>query len=158
MDDLQISSLFVAMVRSSPVLIFAALGGLLAERSGIVDISLEGKILASAFAGAAVAHTTQSAWSGVAAAVLVSCLVALLHAYVCINQRGNQLVSGMAINISVSGLTFVLAQYFFQLGGRTPGLDQGRFSTIDFPGAHWIAELPLLGWIYTQLLGGHTVL
>lgn len=158
MDDLQISSLFVAMVRSSPVLIFAALGGLLAERSGIVDISLEGKILASAFAGAAVAHTTQSAWLGLAAAVFVSCLVALLHAYVCINQRGNQLVSGMAINISVSGLTFVLAQYFFQLGGRTPGLDQGRFSPIDFPGAQWAAEIPWLGWIYTQLLGGHTVL
>ena len=158
MDDLQLSSLLVAMVRSSPVLIFAALGGLFAERSGVVDISLEGKILAGAFAGAAIAHTTQNAWWGLAAAILVSCIIALLHAYVCINQRGNQLVSGMAINISVSGLTFVLAQYFFQIGGRTPGLDKGRFDILELPGAAMLADLPLIGWLYTKLLGGHTVL
>lgn len=158
MDDIQLSSILAAMVRSAPVLIFAALGGLFAERSGVADISLEGKILASAFAAAAVAHTTQNPWWGVLAAVVTSCLVALLHGYVCIHQRGNQLVSGMAINISVSGLTFVLAQYFFQLGGRTPGLDQGRFSVIEFPWTQSLAELPWLGWLYGKLMGGHTVL
>lgn len=158
MDDLQLSSILVAMVRSAPVLIFAALGGLFAERSGIVDISLEGKILASAFAGAAVAHATQNPWWGVLAAIAVSCGVALLHGYVCIHQRGNQLVSGMAINITVSGLTFVLAQFFFQLGGRTPGLDQGRFSVIDLPGAQSLADIPVLGWLYGKLIGGHTLL
>lgn len=158
MDDIQLSSILVAMVRSAPVLIFAALGGLFAERSGVVDISLEGKILASAFAAAAVAHTTQNPYLGVLAAIVVSCVVALLHGYVCINQRGNQLVSGMAINISVSGLTYVLAQFFFQLGGRTPGLDQARFSVIEFPGAQSLADVPLLGWMYGKFIGGHTVL
>ncbi len=158
MDDIQLSSIVVAMVRSVPVLLFAALGGLFAERSGIVDISLEGKILASAFTSAAVAYTTQNAWAGVGAAIVVSCVLAALHGYVSIHQRGNQLVSGMAINLAVSGLTFVLAQYFFQLGGRTPDLNAGRFTGIDFPGAALVAGVPVLGWLYTKLIGGHTIL
>ena len=158
MDDIQLSSIFVAMVRSAPVLMFAALGGLFAERSGVVDISLEGKMLAAAFTSAAVAYATQNAWAGVGAAIVVSCLLAALHGYVSIHQRGNQLVSGMAINIAVSGLTFVLAQYFFQLGGRTPDLNAGRFLPIDFPGASAVASVPVLGWFYTKLIGGHTIL
>ncbi len=158
MDDIQLSSILVAMVRSVPVLIFAALGGLFAERSGVVDISLEGKILASAFTAAAVAYATQNPWIGVLAAIFVSCVLALLHGFVSISQRGNQLISGMAINISVSGLTFVLAQYFFQLGGRTPGLDQWRFAALELPGAQSLAGVPLLGWLWGKLLGGHTLL
>ncbi len=150
MDDIQLSSIFVAMVRSAPILLFAAMGGLFAERSGVIDLSLEGKMLASAFTSAAVAYATQNPWWGVAAAIAVSCLLSLLHGYVSINQRGNQLVSGMAFNIAVSGLTFVLAQYFFQLGGRTPDLDAGRFLPIDFPGATAIANVPALGWLYGQ--------
>lgn len=158
MDDIQLSSILVAMVRSAPVLIFAALGGLFAERSGIVDISLEGKILGSAFAAAGVAYATQNPWSGLLAGLAVSCLLALLHGYVCIHQRGNQLVSGMAINIAVSGLTFVLAQYFFQQGGRTPPLDEGRFAALHLPGADALAGVPFLGWLLRDFLGGHTVL
>ena len=76
MDNIQLSSILVAMVRSAPVLIFAALGGLFAERSGIVDISLEGKILGSAFASACVAYATQNPWFGVLAGIAVSCLLA----------------------------------------------------------------------------------
>jgi simple sugar transport system permease protein len=158
MDDIQLSSILVAMVRSAPVLLFAALGGLFAERSGIVDLGLEGKILGSAFAAAAVAYATQNAWLGVLAGVAVSCGLALLHGYVCIGQRGNQLVSGMAINIAVSGLTFVLAQFYFQQGGRSPSLDLGRFTALQIPGTEALAGVPLLGWLLRQLIGGHTVL
>lgn len=158
MDDIQLSSILVAMVRSVPVLIFAALGGLFAERSGVVDISLEGKILASAFTAAAVGYAAHNPWIGLLAAIGVSCLLALLHGYVCISQRGNQLISGMAINISVSGLTFVLAQYYFGLGGRTPELDQWRFGAIELPGAQGLAGVPVLGWLLGQLVGGHTLL
>jgi general nucleoside transport system permease protein len=158
MDDIQLSSILVGMVRTAPVLIFAALGGLFAERSGIVDLGLEGKILASAFTAAAVAYTTQSPWLGVASAIAVSCLLALLHGYVSIHQRGNQLVCGMAINIAVSGLTFVLAQAFFQLGGRTPALDKARFSVIELPGAEALANVPFFGWLLGKFIGGHTIL
>ena len=157
-DDISLPSILVATVRNAPVLIFAAMAGLFAERSGIVDISLEGKLLASAFAAASIAYATQNPWWGLLAAIFVSCLLALLHAYVSIRQRGNQLVCGMAINIAVSGLTFVLAQYFFQLGGRSPGLDEARFSVIELPGAAAVASVPVLGWLYGKLLSGHTVL
>ncbi len=158
MDSIQLSSILVAMVRSAPVLLFAALGGLFAERSGIVDLSLEGKILGSAFASASVAYATQNPWFGVLAGIAVSCALALLHGYVCIQQRGNQLVSGMAINISVSGLTFVLAQFFFQQGGRSPSLDEGRFQPLNIPGTQALADVPVLGWLLRELLGGHTIL
>jgi len=158
MDSIQLSSILVAMVRGAPVLLFAALGGLFAERSGIVDLGLEGKILGSAFASASVAYATQNPWLGLLAGIAVSCMLALLHGYVCIQQRGNQLVSGMAINIAVSGLTFVLAQFFFQQGGRSPSLDEGRFAVLNIPGAQALADVPGLGWLLRELLGGHTIL
>ena len=107
---------------------------------------------------AAVAYSTQNPWLGVLAAIVVSCLLALLHGYVGIHLRGNQLVSGMAINISVSGLTFVLAQAIYHLGGRTPTLDQARFALIELPGAQAAAEVPLLGWFIGKFVGGHTLL
>ena len=106
----------------------------------------------------AVAYSTQNPWLGVLAAIVVSCLLAMLHGYVGIHQRGNQLVSGMAINISVSGLTFVLAQAIYHLGGRTPTLDQARFAVIELPGAQAVAEVPLLGWFIGKFVGGHTLL
>ena len=64
----------------------------------------------------------------------------------------------MAINISVSGLTFVLAQAFYQLGGRTPALDKARFSVIELPGAQAFADVPVLGWLLGKFVGGHTIL
>ncbi len=157
-DDFHFSSMLVSTIRNAPVLMFAAMAGLFAERSGVVDIALEGKILASAFASAAVAYATQNPWYGVAAGVGISVLLAMLQGYVSITQRGNQLVAGIAIDIAMSGLTFVLAQYFFQQGGRTPDLGQARLFDLVLPGSQYVAEIPLLGWIYTRLIGGHSAL
>src|SRR5690349_23112328 len=119
-------SLIVSTLRGAPVLMFAALAGLFAERSGVVDIGLEGKILASAFVSAAVGYTTQNPWLGIAAGIAVSVALAMVQAFVSITQKGNQLVAGIAINIAMSGLTFVVAQYIFQQGGRTPDLGAAR--------------------------------
>ena len=88
-------------LRIAAPLILAALAGLCAERAGIVDIGLEGKMLAAAFGAASAAAVTGSPWAGLLAGILVSVLLALLHGYVSIHQRGNQIVSGMAINIMV---------------------------------------------------------
>ncbi|MEZ5480240.1 MAG: hypothetical protein R3E95_22995 [Thiolinea sp.] len=88
-----------ATLRVSTPLIFAAMAGLFSERSGIVDIGLEGKMLVGAFAAAAAAHASGSVWIGLLAAILVSVLFALLHGFACITHRGNQVVSGVAINI-----------------------------------------------------------
>jgi simple sugar transport system permease protein len=157
-EDLHIGSILVSTVRNAPVLIFAAMAGLFAERSGVIDIGLEGKILASAFVSAAVAFATQNPWYGVAGGMAVSIALAMLQGYVSITQKGNQLVAGIAINIAMSGLTFVVAQFFFQQGGRTPDLGQARLFDVVLPGSAAVADVPFLGWLYTKLIGGHSVL
>lgn len=158
MEDFQFASIVVSTIRNAPVLIFAAMAGLFAERSGVVDIGLEGKILASAFVSAGVAYTYQDPWIGIAAGILASVALALVQAFVSITQKGNQLVAGIAINIAMSGLTFVVAQYFFQQGGRTPDLGEARLSTVVLPGSDLVADIPGLGWVWTRLIGGHSPL
>ncbi|GAB2867726.1 ABC transporter permease [Pseudoduganella ginsengisoli] len=157
-EDLHIGSILVSTVRNAPVLIFAAMAGLFAERSGVIDIGLEGKILASAFVSAAVAFATKNPWFGVAAGMAVSVVLATLQGYVAITQKGNQLVGGIAINIAMSGLTFVVAQFFFQQGGRTPDLGDARLFDVVLPGSAAVADVPFIGWLYTKLIGGHSVL
>ncbi len=151
--------LLESTVRVSPPLIFAALAGLYSERSGIFDIGLEGKMLAAAFAGGAVAAVSHSALLGLGAAIVVSVAMAIVHAYASITQRGNQIVSGVAINFIASGATVILGQAWFDQGGRTPQLDvASRFTTIDLPFAHAIAGVPVIGPVYDHLISGHFVL
>ncbi len=158
MEDFQFASIVVSTIRNAPVLIFAAMAGLFAERSGVVDIGLEGKILASAFVSAGVAYTYQDPWLGMAAGILVSVALAMVQAFVSITQKGNQLVAGIAINIAMSGLTFVVAQYFFQQGGRTPDLGEARLTDIVLPGTAALADVPVIGWLYGSVIGGHSIL
>jgi ABC-type uncharacterized transport system permease subunit len=158
MDDFHLASIVVSTIRNAPVLMFAAMAGLFAERSGVVDIGLEGKILASAFASAAAAYVTQNPFYGIAAGIAVSVALAMVQAFVSITQKGNQLVAGIAINIAMSGLTFVLAQYFFQQGGRTPDLGQARLFDVVLPGTEALAGIPFVGWFYGHVIGGHSVL
>lgn len=146
-------------LRIATPLILTALAGLVAERAGIVDIGLEGKILASAFAAGATAAVTGSPWLGLLAGILSSVILALLHAYVAIAQRGNQIVSGMAINIAVAGAAPTLANFWFRKGGQTPLLgDEGRFSAITLPFADDLAEVPLIGPLYSDIISGHNLI
>ena len=148
-----------ATMRVSAPLILAALAGLFSERSGVVDISLEGKMLAGAFAAAAIASISGSAWLGLFAAIGVSIALALLHGFACITHKGNQVVSGVAINILASGLTVVLGLYWFKQGGQTPRLDNdARFLSLDLPGAQAVADVPYIGKIYEELISGHNIL
>ena len=154
-----ILDLLESTVRVSLPLIFAALAGLYSERSGIFDIGLEGKMLAAAFAGGAVAAVSHSALLGLGAAIVVSVAMAIVHAFASITQRGNQIVSGVAINFIASGATVILGQAWFDQGGRTPQLDvASRFTTIDLPFAHAIAGVPVIGPVYEHLISGHFVL
>ena len=133
-------------LRVAAPLVLAALGGLFAERSGVVDIGLEGKMLGAAFAAAAAASVTGSAWLGLAAALGVSVMLALLHGYACITHAGNQVVSGMALNIVVAGLTVVVGNAWFQRGGQTPQLaGDARFTPIDLPFAVTLENTPEIG-------------
>lgn len=146
-------------VRLSVPLLFACLAGLYSERSGIFDIGLEGKMLAGAFAGAAAAAVFHSAWIGLGMAVLVSVAFALVHGFASITHRGNQIVSGVAINFIAAGSTIILGQAWFQQGGRTPALAPGeRFEAIVFPGAAALRGVPIIGPIYSELISGHSLL
>jgi simple sugar transport system permease protein len=148
-----------AALRLSTPLILCAMAGLLSERSGIVDIGLEGKMLAAAFAAAAVAAVTGSAWLALLCGIVIATLMALLHGYACITQRGNQVVSGVAINLLASGLTVVLGSYWFQQGGQTPMLTNlGRFRPLELPGVALLSGVPILGAIYRDLVSGYTLL
>jgi simple sugar transport system permease protein len=148
-----------ATIRVSTPLILASLAGMFCERSGIVNIALEGKLLAAAFTGAAMAHVTGSAWLGLGAGVAVSVLLALLHGFASITHRGDQVVSGMAINILAAGLTITLGRHWFSQGGQTPSLSgDARFAPITLPGADAVADVPVLGLLYSELISGHSIL
>ncbi len=148
-----------AMLRVSVPLVLAAMAGLFSERSGIVDIGLEGKMLGAAFAAAAVGALTGSVWLGLLAGILASVALAMLHGYACITHNGNQVVSGVAINIMVAGLTVVLGIALFSRGGQTPQLPaEARFTALTWPGAEAVADVPILGALYSELLSGHNLL
>lgn len=160
MDTL--SSLFAildATLRVSTPLILAAMAGLFSERSGIVDISLEGKMLASAFAAGAVAAVTGSAWLALGCGIVVGIALALVHGFACITHRGNQVVSGLAINILASGLTVVLGIAWFSQGGQTPSLpSEARFMPIELPFSGVLQNIPVAGQFYADVISGHNVL
>ncbi|MGO1118150.1 ABC transporter permease [Rhodovibrionaceae bacterium A322] len=148
-----------ATIRVATPLILCALAGIFSERSGIIDIGLEGKMLAGAFAAAVMAHYSGSAWVALAAGILVAGLMALLHGFACITHKGNQVVSGLAINILASGLTAVLSIAWFSQGGQTPFLDSdARFMPLNLPLAESLKEVPLLGPVYFDLISGHNLL
>jgi general nucleoside transport system permease protein len=146
-------------IRLAVPLICACLAGLWSERAGVVDIGLEGKMLAAAFAAAVIVLVTGSPALGLLAGMLAAVMFSLVHGYASISQRGNQIVSGVAINMLAAGLAAVLGNAWYKQGGRTPPIDQaGRFLPIDLPGADVLASVPVLGGIYKHLLSGHSLL
>jgi simple sugar transport system permease protein len=161
MDDLwlQLVSILSATLRTATPLVFCAMAGMFSERSGTIDIGLEGKMLAGAFAAACVAVATGSAWLALLGAILVGVLMALLHGVACITYRGNQVVSGVAINIMAAGLTVVLGNAWFGRGGQTPDLvPEARFMPLKIPGWESAYEIPFIGPLYAFVLGGHNLL
>jgi ABC-type uncharacterized transport system permease subunit len=151
--------LLAATLRVATPLLLAALAGMFSERSGVIDLGLEGKMLGAAFAAAAVSAVTGSAWAGLAAGVLTAVALALLIGFACITHRGNQVVAAMAVNIMVAGLGPSLALAWFNLGGQTPQLDAPgqRFVEIVWPWAERARETPFPGLLYAELLSGHSL-
>ncbi|MBY6067600.1 ABC transporter permease [Leisingera aquaemixtae] len=159
MDFLTIIQLLDSTVRLATPLLLACLAGLFSERAGIFDIGLEGKMLMAAFFSAAVAAVTGNVWLGLLAGIGSSLLLAALHGVASITFRGNQLISGVAINFLAAGMTVLIAQDWFQQGGRTPSLiGGGRFTPFDLPFAGSVSGVPVLGPIYSELLSGHSIL
>ena len=154
------SLILASSLRLAVPLIFACIAGLWSERSGVVDIGLEGKMLAAAFASAVVAYQADSAWAGLAAGIAASVALGLVHGFAVIDQRGNQIVSGAAINLVAAGLTALLGNAWYGEGGRTPQLDTAasRFGETPWPGEAAMDAVPVLGPLYRNLVAGHVIL
>ena len=156
---LQFVLMIDATLRVATPLILCAMAGLFSERSGIIDISLEGKMLMSAFAAASMAALTGSPLLGLAGGILVSVALSLIHGFACITHKGNQVISGLAINILASGLTVTLGIALFAQGGQTPFLNKSeRFTDIVLPFAEQAEQVPVLGTIYKEIISGHNLL
>ncbi|HEX4765589.1 MAG TPA: ABC transporter permease [Lichenihabitans sp.] len=162
MNDTVAGAAFIlaSSLRLAVPLIFACIAGLWSERAGIFDIGLEGKMLLSAFASALAAYETGNAWAGLAAGVVASVLLGLVHGFASIDGRGNQIVSGAAVNMIAAGATATVGHAIFGEGGRTPQLDTAasRFEDIVWPGAGTAGHVPLVGPLYRDLVSGHTIL
>ena len=128
-------------------------------RAGLIDRGLSGTLRAAAFISAAAAAVTGSAVAGLLAGILIAQLLALLHGFACITHRGNQVVSGVAINILAAGLTIVFGIAWFRQGGQTPALPpEARFMPINWPGAAALRDMPIAGPLYANLVSGHNLL
>lgn len=137
-DGVFLSDYLAASLRLSVPLGFAALGGLWSERSGVLNIGLEGMLLAGAFAAAAGTFYSGNPWFGVLLALVGGGGVGLLHALLCVTLGVDQLVSGLAINLATAGLTSFLSRLVFKSGiQHLQGIE-----AIALPG---LKDLPLLG-------------
>jgi simple sugar transport system permease protein len=159
MDFLTILQVLDSTVRLATPLLLACLAGLYSERAGIFDIGLEGKMLIAAFFSAAAAFYTGSVWLGLLAGIASSVVLSVIHGLASITFRGNQLISGVAINFLAAGMTVLVAQDWFSQGGRTPSLmGAARFEPLTLPLASALRDVPVIGPIYYQLISGHSAL
>ncbi|MTI14607.1 ABC transporter permease [Sansalvadorimonas verongulae] len=155
-----IFSLLGASIRMATPLIFAAMAGIYSERSGVVDIGLEGKMLFGAFAAAVASFETGNPFLGLLAGIVICVLLSLMHGYASVKIRGDQVISGLAVNFLASGLTVTLGHAWYGQGGLTPALTNSqRFTGITLPGAEWLgAHVPVIGPFYEQVISGHNLL
>jgi simple sugar transport system permease protein len=142
MRDILTVALIWSTIRTATPLILAALGGMFSERSGVINIALEGKMLAGAFTAAAVTYAADtklgmgnaSPWIGLLAAIVAGVFIALIYAITCIRFKADQVVSGAAINILMFGIPGFLSGAFFLSSGSTPQL----------PKEHLIPNTPIV--------------
>src|ERR671926_1119134 len=120
MTDIFNLGLLFSAIRLATPLLLAALGGMFSERSGVINIALEGLMLAGAFTAASMTWYAHSPWVGLASAIVAGAAIALIHAVACIRYRADQVVSGTAINILLTGVPALLSGAFFLSSGSTP--------------------------------------
>jgi general nucleoside transport system permease protein len=156
MDEALLGAMLASTLRVSTPLIFCALAGLLSERSGVVDIGLEGKMLFAAFAAGASGALYGSMTVALLAAMGVGIVLSWMHGLACVSHRGDQVVSGVAINIIAAGLTVVLGVAWFSQGGQTPPVsDAVRIQPLFPELAQTVRSWPVLGMILGEGLLSH---
>lgn len=142
MDTALFVSLLSITIAAGTSLVFATLGEILTERAGILNLGVEGMMIIGAVTAFAAAFHTGSAWAGVLTAVLVGGVLALIHAFLTITLRADQVVSGLALTLFGAGLASFLGQRLGPDGGPLVGLIGPRFHEILLPG---LSQLPVVG-------------
>lgn len=138
-------SMLLATLRLAIPLTLASIGGVLCERSGIINLGIEGMMLMGSFGAVVGSHISGSPWVGVLFGVAVGGLFGLLHAVLCIKFRTNQSVSGVGINIFASGLTVVLCRAIWDSDGSSGTVAQVPTVTIPV-----LCDIPLVGDLFTK--------
>lgn len=159
MDETLLATMLASTLRLAVPLIFCALAGLFSERSGVVDIGLEGKMLFAAFAAGAAGVAWQSALLALLAAIGVAVMLSWTHGVACVSHAGDQVVSGVAINIIAAGLTVVLGIAWFSQGGQTPPVGaEVRMGALWPEAAQALSGIPWLGRVLGEGVLGHGLL
>jgi ABC-type uncharacterized transport system permease subunit len=159
MDETALGTLIASTLRVSTPLILCALAGCVSERSGVIDLGLEGKMLLTAFAAGAVGAVTGSLTLALLAAIAVGVALSMLHGYACVSHGGDQVVMGMAITMTAAGLTVVLGIAWFRLGGQTPPVPPAvRLGPWLQPLGEWLTAVPVIGRTLALAFTGHNVL
>ena len=159
MDEASLGAMLASTLRVSTPLILCALAGLFSERSGVVDIGLEGKMLFAAFAAGAAGAVFASTPIALLAAMAVAVALSWMHGLACVSYRGDQVVSGVAINIIAVGLTVVLGIAWFNQGGQTPPVaTQVRIQPLFAEAGTWLSFIPWIGRVLGEGLLTHSAL
>jgi len=140
--------LFAAMLRFATPLVFAGIGGILSERSGVINIGLEGMVLVGAFFGIWAAAWSGSWAIGLGFAMLAGGLLALMHAFASIHLRADQIVSGTAVNLLAIGITGYLFRDIYGPQGTPSNIDR-------IPDVHlsFLRDVPLVGGFVGPVFG-----
>ena len=138
-------NMLMATLRMAVPLAIASIGSVICERSGIINLGIEGMMLSGAFGAVVGAHYTSNPWLGVLTGVLVGGVFGLIHALLCIKFRTNQSVSGVGINIFASGLTIVLCRAIWDSDGSSGTVEQ--VSSITVPG---LSKIPVIGQLFEK--------
>ena len=143
-----IRQLLESTLRVSTPLIFAALGGMFSERSGVINIALEGMMLVGAFGAAVGTLATHSPWLGSACGMGAGAVLALVYGIFVIRLRANQIVAGTAINMLALGLTPFVCKLRYDVTGQTPAIPMGdRFESAPLY-LSW--ALVLICWLWMK--------
>jgi simple sugar transport system permease protein len=145
MDILTISLVISAIHLGVPI-VLPMLGGLVSERSGVMNIGLEGMMLGGALAAVAVTFITGNPWLGLLGAVISGLLSGLILAILTVTLRGNQVVASTAINLIGAGLTAALVPIIWGVDGTSPSVP--KIPTITIPG---LSDLPVVGSLFSSL-------
>jgi general nucleoside transport system permease protein len=151
MKDIFTFSLIASTIRLATPLVLAALGGLFSERSGVINIALEGKMLAGAFTAAAVTYAADtrmglgaaSPWVGLLGGMIAGLFIAAIYAVSCIRFKADQVVSGAAINILMLGIPGFLSGAFFLSSGSTPQIPKDHL----LPQSPWLIAVAILALV-----------